>query len=164
MGNTLEEASDILCAFDFIPEQWGLFKLKKKRAVIHNIPPTDEYKARRAGTIADILMPNASTFTNKLETDKTLVTKQRLKSPSYVIKFSKNKEDWYTVWDSNIISKYKGEHKPVVAMRPYLDEPFTTDQQKNMILLFDQRCFIYRNLITFKQFQKEIELLKPRQH
>ena len=164
MGNTLEEASDILCAFDFIPEQWGIFKLKKKRAVIHNIPPSEEYKARRAGTIADILMPNASTFTNKLETDKTLITKQRLKVPSYVIKFSKNKEDWYTVWDGNVISKYKGEHKPVVAMRPYLDEPFTTDQQKNMILLFDQRCFIYRNLITFKQFQKEIELLKPRQH
>ena len=31
MGNTLEDASDILCAFNFIPEQFGTFKLKKKR-------------------------------------------------------------------------------------------------------------------------------------
>lgn len=162
LGNTLEEASDVLCAFNFIPEQWGTFKLKSKRAVIQNIAPSEKYKARRAGTIADILMPNASTFTNKIDTDKTLVYKKRLRTPTMVIKFSKSKNDWYTVWNSNVIAKYKGEKKPVVAMRPYLDEPFSTDQQKNLITLFDQRCFMYQNLITFKQFQKEIELLKPR--
>ena len=83
MGNTLEEASDVLCSFNFIPEEWGVFKIKKKRAVIHNIPPTEKYKARRAGTIADILLPDASTFTNKIETDKALITKKRLKSPSH---------------------------------------------------------------------------------
>ena len=37
LGNTLEEASDILCAFNFIPETWGIFKLKSKRCVIQNI-------------------------------------------------------------------------------------------------------------------------------
>ena len=44
LGNTLEEASDILCAFNFIPESFGIFKLKSKRCVIHNIAPTEEYK------------------------------------------------------------------------------------------------------------------------
>ena len=164
MGNTLEEASEVLCSFNFIPESFGMFKLKNKRAVIHNIAPSDAYKARRAGTIADILMPDASTFTNKIDTDKTLVTKQRLVSPTSVIKFTKSKSDWYTVWDSNIIRKWSGEKKPVIAMRPYLDEPFSADIQRNMITLFDQRCFRFCNLITFKQFQKEMELLKPRQH
>ena len=164
LGNTLEEASDILCAFNFIPESFGTFKLKKKRCVIQNIEPSEAYKKRRSGTIADILMPDASTFTNKIDTDTTLITKKRLRQPSFIIKFSKRKTDWYTVWDSNVIRKYNGEKKPVIAMRPYLDEPFSTEQQKNMILLFDQRCFVYNNLITFKQFQKEIELLKPRQH
>ena len=163
MGNTLEEASDVLCSFNFIPEEWGVFKIKKKRAVIHNIPPTEKYLNRRAGTIADILMPNASTFTNKIDTDKALITKKRLHSPNHIIKFSKNKEDWYTVWDSNVICKYKGEKKKnAIAMRPYLDEVFSPDMQKQIILLFDQRSFLFPNLITFKQFQKEIELLKPR--
>ena len=162
LGNTLEEASDVLCAFNFIPEQWGTFKLKSKRAVIQNIAPSEKYKARRAGTIADILMPDASTFTNKIDTDKTLVYKKRLNSPTAVIKFSKSKDDWYTVWNSNVIAKYKGEKKPVIAMRPYLDEPFSTQVQKDIIQLFDQRCYMYQNLITFKKFQKEIELLKPR--
>ena len=162
LGNTLEEASDILCAFNFIPEEFGTFKLKKKRCVIQNIEPSEAYKKRRKGTIADILMPEASTFTNKIDTDHTLITKQRLKEPSYIIKFTKNKKDWFTVWDSNIIKKYNGEKKPVIAMRPYLDEVFNTDLQKNMITLFDTRSFMFTNLITFKTFQSAISLLKPR--
>lgn len=162
MGNTLTEASDILCAFNFIPEEFGVFKLKSKRCVIHNIPPSEEYLKRRKGTIADILMPTASTFTNKIDTDTTLINKKHLIAPSYVIKFTKDKNDWFTIWDSNIVAKYNGEKKPVIAMRPYLDEVFNVDTQKNMITLFDTRSLQFRNLITFKQFQGNMELLKPR--
>lgn len=93
MGNTLEEASDILCAFNFIPEKFGLFKLKKKRCVIHYIPPSTLYLERRKGTVADILMPSASTFTNKIDVDKSLITRQRLIHPLMIIKFSKDKGD-----------------------------------------------------------------------
>lgn len=162
LGNTLEEASDILCAFNFIPESWGIFKLKSKRCVIQNIEPSEEYKTRRKGTIADLLMPTASTFTNKIDTDNTLIDKSNLIAPSYVIKFTKDKADWFTVWNSNILVKYNGEKKPVIAMRPYLDELFNTDMQKNIFTLFDTRSFRFRNLITFKQFQQQLELLKPR--
>lgn len=162
LGNTLEDASDILCAFNFIPEEFGTFKLKKKRCVIQNIEPSEAYKKRRKGTIADILMPEASTFTNKIETDKTLITKKRLIEPNYIIKFTKNKENWFTVWDGNVIKKFNGESKTVIAMRPYLDEVYNAELQKNMITLFDTRSLVFTNLITFKQFQKQIELLKPR--
>lgn len=162
MGNTLTEASDILCAFNFIPEEFGIFKLKSKRCVIHNIAPSEEYLKRRKGTIADILMPTASTFTNKIDTDTTLINKKQLIAPSYIIKFTKDKNDWFTIWDSNIVAKYNGEKKPVIAMRPYLDEIFNVDTQKTMINLFDTRSLQFRNLITFKQFQGNMELLKPR--
>lgn len=162
LGNTLEQASEILCAFDYIPEQWGTFKLKSKRAVIQNIEPSEEYKARRKGSIADILMPNASTFTNRIDTDNALINKAQLIEPNYVIKFTKDRNNWFTVWNSNIVAKYNGEKKPVVAMRPYLDEVFSADVQKNMISIFDTRSFQFRNLITFKQFQSCMESLKPR--
>ena len=163
LGNTLEESSDILCAFNFIPESWGIYKLKSKRAVIHNIAPTEAYKARRKGTIADILMPKASTFTNQIDTDTTLITKQRLREPTYIIKFKKDPSTWFTVWDDNIIRKYNKEKLNIKhAMRPYLDEPFSADIQKNIITLFDTRSFMFSNLITFKQFQKQVSLLKPR--
>ena len=163
MGNTLEEASDILCAFNFIPEQWGTYKIKKKRCVIQYIEPSEAYLKRRKGTIADILMPEASTFTNKIETDKTLITKQRLKSPTAIIKFSKMKSDWYTIWDDNIVCKFNGEKRNnVIAMRPYLDEVYNQDLVNNILLLFDTRSLQFRNLITFKRFQAELALLKPR--
>lgn len=162
IGNTLESASDILCAFNFIPESWGTFKLKSKRCVIENIEPTELYKERRKGTIADILLPTASTFTNKQNVDDTLVDKSPLIAPNYIIKFTKDQSHWYTVWNSNIIAKYNGERKPVRAMRPYLDEIYTPEVAKAIIELFDTRSYSYRNLITFKQFQQDIEMLKPR--
>lgn len=162
LGNTLEEASEILCAFNFIPETFGIYKLKAKRAVIEYIEPSEEYKARRKGTVADILMPQASNFTNVINTDNTLICKKTLTQPQMVIKFTKDKSTWFTVWNNNIICKYQGEQKPDVAMRPYLDALFVPEKQKNIIELFDTRCFCFRDLITFKRFQTQLELLKPR--
>ena len=162
IGNTLEEASDLLCAFNFLPETFGRFKLKKKRAVIDYIEPSEKYLNRRKGTIADILMPDASTFTNKIETDYSLVYKGRLESPQYIIKFSKYKEDWFTVWNNNVVKKYNNERVTIIPMRPYLDELYNTQSVNNIITQFDTRSYLFHNLITFKLFQKNLELLKPR--
>ena len=162
LGNTLEEASDVLCSFNFIPEEFGRYKLKKKRCVIDYIEPSEAYKKMRKGSIADILMPESSTFTNAIETDYSLVKRGRLISPNYIIKFGKTKDMWFTVWDDNVIVKYNGEHKPVISMKPYLDEVFNVKARDNIVQQFDYRGFTYRNLITFKQFQKFIELVKPR--
>ena len=162
LGNTLEEASELLCAFNFIPEEFGIYKLKKKRCVIEYIEPSESYLKRRKGTIADILMPTASTFTNKIDTDTTIIDRSVLTKPVRVIKFSKEKQDWFTVWNSNIIAKYNGEQKPAIAMRPYIDELFIPELRNTIMEQFDTRCFKFRNLITFKQFQKQLELLRPR--
>lgn len=162
IGNYLEEASDILCSFNFIPEKFGRYKLKKKRAVIEYIEPTETYLERRKGTVADILMGQASTFTNQIITDTSLVYRGRLTKPQAVIKYSNRSEDWFTVWDKNCVSRFNGEKVPVIAMRPYIDELFNTQQRDKIIELFDTRSFLYKNLITFKLFQKNLELLKPR--
>lgn len=161
IGNTLEDASDILCAFNFLPEEFGRYYLRKKRAVIDYIEPSEAYKERRQGTVADILMPTASTFTNKREIDKTLITKQRLYKPNYIIKFSSDEK--FTVWDDNVIATYNKEKcARVVPMRPYLDEVFILEARDMIIQLYDTRCFKFKNLITQKRFKKELELLKPR--
>ncbi len=196
IGNTLDEASDLLSCINFIPEKFGRYVLVKnkkklveylrelnkcsnafeeavvnrkyknydfgKRAVVEYIEPSEAYRTRRKGTAADILTPTASTFTNEIEVDKTLVYKGRLKNPNYVIKFSKDKSKWFTVWDSNVITKWNKENKTVIAMKPYLDEFFTQENMNNVISLFDGRAFKYKDLITFKQFQNEIRVMKPR--
>lgn len=162
IGNTLEEASDLLCAFNFIPEEFGRYKLKKKRAVVEYIEPTEAYLERRKGTVADILMPNASTFTNKIETDNSLVYKGRCKNPISIIKFSKDTSEWFTLWENGVIAPYNKENKKAIAMRPYLDEIFEPKLMSTVIQQFDYRSYKFKDLITFKRFQKNIALLKPR--
>lgn len=163
IGNTLEEASDILCAFEFLPEEFGRYKLKKKKAVIDYIDNGEKYVARRADTPAAILSGTSSTFTNKVETDTTLVTKKRLSKPDMVIAFEKDKSKWFTVWDGNILARYNGERcKQVVPMRPYIDLTYSRELRDQLIELYDTRCYLFHNLITQKMFKKELELLKPR--
>jgi hypothetical protein len=107
-------------------------------------------------------MPNASTFTNKIETDNTLVYKGRLHTPLNVIKFSKDQSQWFTLWDNGVISKWNKENKPALAMKPYLDEVFNAKIRDQIIINFDSRAYKYKDLITFKTFQKYISILKPR--
>lgn len=160
IGNTLEEAGDILCSFNFIPEEFGRYYIRKKRAVLDYIPPTTAYLERRKGTVADLLASDQSTFTNKIEIDKTLVYKGQLHKPTNFIMFSKIEK--YTIWDSKVIKEYKNEKVPVIAMRAYIDQVFNTELRDNVISIFHNRGFYFRDLITQKKFKKAIELLKPK--
>ena len=162
VGNLLEEASDILCAFNFLPEKYGRYYLKKKKCVIEYIKESEAYKKRREGTYAQILMPQSSTFTNEIKTDNSLVNKKRCVRPTMIIKFSKDTADWFTVWDGNIIHKWNKEKIHIcIPMRPYLDEVFTEEGRSAVFEAFNLRVYSYKDLITFKQFQQAMSLLKP---
>ena len=161
IGNTLEEASDLLTALNFIPETFGRYKLKSKRAVIEYIEPSEKYLQRRKGTIADIFSGESSTFTNKIDVDRTMISKKRLRKPSYIIAFTN--KDKFTVWDDNVICQYNKEScGRVIAMRPYLDYLFEVKARDLVINLFDTRSYRFRNLVTQKIFKKNLALLKPR--
>lgn len=161
IGNTLEEASDLLTAINFIPETFGRYKIKSKRAVVEYIEPGEKYLQRRLGTVADIISGKSSTFTNKIDVDRTLVSKKRLNKPSYIIAFTNT--DKFTVWDGNIVCQYNNEPgKHVIAMRPYLDYLFEVKARDAVINMFDTRTFRFRNLVTQKIFKKNLALLKPR--
>lgn len=160
IGNTLEEASDLLAAINFLPEEFGRYKLKSKRAIVDYIEPSAKYLERRKGSVASIISGDSSTFTNKVDVDTSLITGKRLIKPSYVVKFSKTEK--YTVWDSNVVAPYNGEQVQVVAMRPYIDELFNVQQRDSIIVMYDTRTLLFRNLITQKKFKKALEYLKPR--
>lgn len=163
IGNTLEETSDILSAFNFIPDTFGRYKLKSKRCVIDYIKPNEEYKKRRKGTIADIMSGNSSTFTNEVMLDRSLLVNKRLcTKPQYVIKFSKDRTRWFTVWNGNIIKQYNKESKPAIAMIRYLDEVYDVQVANSVIEQFDNRAFKFTNLSVFKRFQKELRLIKKK--
>ena len=164
LGNTLEEAATILKAFNFIPESFGRFYLKSKRCVIDNLEPTEEYLKDRKGSIADILGGDEmSNYTNELTKDRRLLTKQRLIRPTGIIKFYKGKDHWYTIWDGNVISRYKNESLPdstVLAMRPYLNCYYSRERKTNIIDMYDAKAWKFRDLITQSYFQDDLAQLR----
>lgn len=162
VGNTLEEASGILKAFNFLPEGFGRFYLKRKRCIIDNIEPTEEYLKDRKGSAADILGGNEmSNYTNELKKDLSLICKQRLTTPSYVIKFGKTKQNMFIVWDGNIITRYKGQAiKSSVAMKPYLDDRYNPERRQTVIDIFDAQGYKFDTLITLSYFQGELQKVR----
>ena len=196
IANKVETCGDLLTAFNFIPEEFGMYKLvknKKKlleclaklkkargheqeiikinkeyenvdfgqRAVIHYLPNSEAYTARRHGTLASILDPNDSNFTNKIETDRSLLSNDKLLKPRYVIAYTKNKDDWFTVWNNNIIARYNKEKIQIIPMRRYLDQMYNEDLVNQIIVQYDTRNFLFHNLLTHKLFEKNIQTIKP---
>lgn len=162
IGNTIEEASDLLVGLDFIPEYYGRYKLKKKRVIIDYIPLTDVQRKKNEGTAGNILMPDASTFTNEIKVDVTHLYKGKLNKPEKIIKFSKDKNDWFVLWDGRVITAYNGEQiKEELWMQPYQDALFVSKLRDDIIIRYQVQAFLFRNLMTQKKFKKYIQLLKP---
>lgn len=162
VGNTLEEASTILKAFNFLPEDFGRFYLKRKRCIIDNLEPTEEYLKDRKGSAADILGGNEmSNYTNEIRKDLSLISKQRLLTPQYVIKFGKTRDKCFIVWDDNVITRYKGQPiKSAVSMRPYLDEFYNLERRNTILDIYDAKGYKFDTLITMSYFQGELQKIR----
>lgn len=166
IGNTLSEASDMLLAFNFLPQPgaFGRYKLRSKRCIIDYLPLTQSYKRMREGATVDILKSSdESTFTNEVRFDSRLITTKGLIKPQTIIKFKDDPSAWFTVWDDGIIAKYKGEQiHSHIAMRRYLQgEMYIKEQVDNVIALFDSSSFKFHSFYEQELFRKELRLLKP---
>lgn len=162
IGNTLEEASDLLANLNFIPDTFGRYKLKRKKAVVDYIKPNEAYLLRRKEATANLMNGQASTFTNEVQIDRSLlINKRKRTSPQFIIKFWKETNTWFTLWNDGIISPYNNEHRPPIAMRRYLDELYNQETINSIIERFDVRAFKFTSLACFKRFQKQMRLLKP---
>lgn len=161
--NMLEDAGDIFCALNFIPEHWGRFKLRSKRTIIDIVPPSEKYIADRKKSLASIFTPDDSNFTNQRPLDRTLLYKGRLGKPRYIIKFDKGPESWFVVWDKNVITQYNKEKlNNVIAMRGFKDEIFNPMARDDVYASYHARGYLFRNLITQKLFEKYLESLRPK--
>ena len=161
--NALSANNEICANFNFLPTAHGLYRLKKSKALIHFVPDSEDYREKRANTVAGILMGEQSNFTNRIEIDKSLLYTNRVKRPGYIIKFTKDTRTWFVVWDSNVIKPWNGEKLPVVvAMRPRLDEVYMKKRAEAVITAFNNRSFRFTEISTQIVFENEIALLKPK--
>ena len=164
VGNTLQEASSILKAFNFLPEKFGRFKLKSKRCVIDNLEPTEEYLEDRKGSIADILGGgNMSNYTNALTKDLKLLYKGRVTYPQAIIKFSKDTNMWFTLWDKGVVKRYNNESLPLstdFAMKPYLNTFYSKERVQTIVDMFNARALKFDTLITQAYFTDSMKTIK----
>ena len=162
LGNTLEEASTIFKALNFIPEHFGRYYLRRKRCVIDYLEPTEEYLKDRQGSLADILGGgDMSNYTNAIKKDVKLITKQRVHKPTFIIKFSKSANDWFVCWDSKIIKRYSGQTcDNIVSMKPYIDEFFNKEKKQSVLEMYDGQYFLYDTLITKTYFEDNLKKVR----
>lgn len=164
LGNTLEEASTILKAFNFLPEKFGRFYLKSKRCVIDNLEPTDEYLKDRKGSIADILGGDAmSNYTNELSKDVKQICKDRLQHITATIIFDKAQSSWYNLYDGKVIKRYNNEsitEASKIFMKPYLGGYFSKERRQAIIDMYDARALYFRDLVTQSYFTDELKKLR----
>lgn len=164
LANEVSDSTSILKAFDFIPETGGRWVLKRKRCVIDLITPNEAYKEDRKGSLADLLGGGTDALFANAERDKALISKDKVHKITRVIKFSKQKEDWFVVYDGYLIKRYKeGMTFPksmVTTMRPYLNSDFTVEKKKDVIQLYDIQFFRYDTLSTKAYFEGCLERIR----
>lgn len=161
LGNTLEEGSDICVGcFNFLPEKFGTYKIYKKRAIICLIRDSEKYRNARKNSIAGILAPEESTFTNIIQSDLDLIDKRKnLPPPSYQIKF--DSKTCFVVCGETITS-----YKPIrtlntIAMRPLIPGlRYDKETVKRIVDFTYKRIYKYDKLYTMKKFHSAIKLLK----
>ena len=164
IGNNMDEVSDILAAFNFIPRGFGRFKLKRRKCIIDVIEPSAAYDEDRKQSAGYLLAPNARRFAKTSgEVDTTLVApphEVRISKPQTIICFSKAKDKWFVISDNNIITKYNGETKPAMAMRKFLGLTYHPEFVRNIEDRYNMQQFRFDNYTTYIMFTKAMSLLK----
>ena len=163
IGNNMDEVSDILAAFNFIPKEYGRFKLKRRKCVIDVIKPSEEYFSDRKESIGYLLNPNAKRYTTVNTVDTSLVADKhavRSRRPKLVISFSKVENKWYTINEDNLITPYNNEKKPRYGMTKYLNAVYDDNIVQLVLELYNNRQFTFDNYATYINFTKDLSLLK----
>ena len=169
-ANAVSECSDFLAQLaGFIPEKPGRYYLKRKHMVVDNIVNSKAYIEKRKKSIgADIMNYNDdANYTNVVKRDlETLMPKnRRLRRVSALIKFSKEKKDWFCLYDNSVIRRYRGEcvsRSLNLPMKRYLDETYSDEAVKSVILRYDARNFLFADLISQATFAAKLKEIKSK--
>ncbi len=80
-GNDLSKMSDVLAIFNFIPYKFGVFPLKRMKAICQCLDFSEEFKQARKESLVGLLGANGSTFTNMVDRTSPTVIKGKLGIP-----------------------------------------------------------------------------------
>lgn len=172
LANSVSECASVTGAlFNYIPNpnNYNRVKLTRKHALFWNVPVTEAYKEKRKKSYnADIMdFDNDPNYTNIVLRDLELIKKKstRIRKVTNIIKFTKDKTNWFCLYDGKYIRRYRGEtfkRDKVISMRRYLDELFNSEAVKKVIERFDARDFKYCDIMSQALFQAQLKLIKQK--
>lgn len=172
LANSVSECAPITGAlFNYIPkpDNHRIVKLTRKHAIFWNVPVTRQYLEKRKKSYNRDIMDyeNDPNYTNVIEKDLQLIKKKsiRLTRLTNVIKFSKMRTDWFAVYDNLYIRRYRGEgfkRDKVIAMKRYLDEMFSQEVANNVIERYDNRNFMFADIMSMSMFQAKLKQIKTK--
>lgn len=88
LGNTISDTSDILSIFNFIPREFGIYKLTRKHTIIEYLEDSEEFKKARKESLAGVLLGKnddvAQSFTNIANSAMTNIEKYNKHRQLYI--------------------------------------------------------------------------------
>lgn len=166
IGNMCGEIAEVLGSLNFLPQEYGRYKLKRKRAIIEYLPVTEAYKEMRKGAIATLILgDDTGNFNNKSNRVYNRIYSRGIRElkPVAVIKFSRDQSDWFTLYEKNVIRKWNKEKcKRIISMRPYIDEVFIPEIRDEIFSLHDAKGLWFNDIVSATMFEARLSDLKPR--
>ena len=172
LANSVSECAPVTGAlFNYIPkpDYHRIVKLTRQHTIFWNCPVTKAYLDKRKKSYnADIMdYDNDPNYTNVVERDLELIKpkRTRIRKITAVIKFSKDRNHWYCLYDDIYIRKWKGEcfsKDIVIPMKRYLDELFNPETMNTVIERYDARGFMYTDLMSQALFTTELKQIKSK--
>lgn len=172
LANNVSECAAITGAlYNYLPDPNNHKRvfLTRKRAMFWNVEVSEEYLNKRKNSYnANILdYENDPNYANIIK-DMSLIKPKKVKihKVTRLIKFDKNnKKKWFCLYDGKYIKQYNNEkvNKSLITpMKRYLDELFNPDMVMNIFDRYDNRGFMYCDLMSFSLFTSQLKLLKAK--
>lgn len=171
LANNVSECANVTGQlFNFIPNpnEHRIVKLTRKHTIFWNVPVTSEYLNKRKKSYnADIMNYEDDPNYNNIERDLSMIKKKKTKicKVTQLIKFSKQKSDWFCLYDNKYIRKYHNETLAKglsVAMRRHIDTEFNTEAVNGVFDIYDARGYMYADLISMASFSAKMKELKAK--
>lgn len=169
-NNCAEIASITGQLFNYIPDpnNHNRVKLTRKHAVFWNVPVSEAYKNNRRTSInSDMIdLKNDSNYA-EIQRDMSFIKpkKTKIRKVTQLIKFSKDKMDWFCVYDGKYIREYHNEtvaKSIIVPMRRHVEEIFNLDAVNNIFDRYDAQAFMYCDILSMATFAAKMKLLKAK--
>lgn len=171
LANNVSECANVTGQlYNYIPNpnNYKRVKLKRKRTVFWNVEVTQQYRDKRKKSYnANMMDYNDDPNYAKVERDLSMIKpkKTQIHKVTQLIMFTKQKSDWFCVYDNKYIRKYKNEQvnkNKIITMRRHNDKPFNPELVTAVFDLYDSMCYSYCDIISMASFQARMRELKAK--